>query len=351
MSRRLVHMSLVTIVLLSLFTSGCIFGGLKNIESLELDASDTTVAFGETLELSARGRTKTGKVVSVIPTWEIVDGSGTLGESQFQASDWDYEGDVVLKATYNGVSAEITITVAGLLRDYKDPFPTPSSPWVSLPDKTEAQLVKIGDPVDFFSNTVYLRMKDNSTLRGWGRFVWDGEIMLPDDPSPATWANPLLYQEIPEIPRLSHRVHFERLETQILDRGTNFEKSVSHREGTTFEESKELATRLTSETTAQASWGWGEVSTTLTAEITSRTQQSVKIEKEETVTKKWSFVHPNDFDTYLYSSWNKVDTFYLSDSNGVPLEESPVFAGYGFSSCPVEIRGNAVVQKTWGFNY
>ncbi|HBN96336.1 MAG TPA: hypothetical protein DDZ66_08540 [Firmicutes bacterium] len=349
MNGRSMRVFLVIVTVFAMLVSGCLFGGLKNVVSLELAASDSTVAFGEAIELSALGTTKTGRAVSVKPTWEIVVGSGTVGASNFQASDWDYEGDVTLRATYNGVASEITITVAGLLRDYEDPFPTPTSPWVSLPSKTDSQLVKIGDPVDFFSNSVYLRM-NGRIIRGWGRFVWDGEIMLPDDPSPATWANSLLNQEIPEIPRLSHRVHFEQIESQILDRGTNFKKTVSHRQGTTIEQSQELVKRLTSETTAKAQWGWGEIETTLTAEITSRTQQSVKVEREETVTREWSFIHPNDFDIYLYSSWNKVDTFYLSDSNGVPLEKSPIFEGYGFSSCPVEIRGGVVVQKTWGFN-
>ncbi|NLL47222.1 MAG: hypothetical protein GX249_01440 [Firmicutes bacterium] len=341
---------LLSLAVAFLFLSGCLFGGLKDIDSLELAASQSVLAFGETTELMARGKTKTGKIVSVIPTWEILGGSGTLSESEFQASDWDYEGPVVLRATYNGVSAEITINVNGLLRDYEDPFPVPTSPWVVLPAKTESRVVEIGEPLDFFSTTVYLRRQNGSSLRGWGRFVWDGSIMLPDDPSPYTWMNPKFYEEIPEIPRLSHRVHFELIETQVLGRGTNFSRSVSHRTGTTFEESKELMQHLTSETTASARWGWGEIKTTLTYEIESRTKQSVKIEKEETVTRTWSFEHPNDFDTYLYSSWNKVDTFYLSDSNGVPLEDSPIFAGYGFSSSPVEIRGAVVVQKTWGFN-
>ncbi len=350
MNGRSMRVFLGIVLVFATLLSGCLFGGLKNVVSLELVASDSTLAFGEIIELSARGTTKTGRVVSVIPTWEIVVGTGTVGESNFQASDWDYEGDVTLKATYNGVSSEINVTVAGLLRDYDDPFPKPTSPWVSLPSKTESTLVKIGDPVDFFSNHVYLLMPNGGTIKGWGRFVWDGEIMLPDDPSPATWANRLLYEEIPEIPRLSHRVHFELLEVQVLGRGTNFKKSISNRQGTTLEQTQELVKRLTSETTAKAQWGWGEIETTLTAEITSRTQQSVKIEKEQTVAREWSFTHPNDFNTYLYSSWNKVDTFYLSDSNGVPLEESPIFAGYGFSSHPVDIRGSAVVQKTWGFN-
>ncbi|NMB19906.1 MAG: hypothetical protein GX979_03500 [Firmicutes bacterium] len=349
MCRRFTAVVLVGLAVTFLFLSGCLFGGLKKIESLELAASQSVLSFGEATELTARGKTKTGRIVSVIPSWEIVEGSGTLGESELQVSDWDYVGPITLRATYNGVSEELTVQVNDLLKDY-DPFPVPSSPWVVLPNRTESQLVEIGEPVDFFSTTVYLRLQDGSSLRGRGCFVWNGQIMLPDDPSPATWMNPKFYEEIPEIPRLSHRVHFELIESQVLGRGTNFSRSVSHRTGTTLEESKELMQHLTSETTASAGWGWGEIKSTLTYEIESRTKQSVKIEKEETVTRTWSFQHPNDFDTYLYSSWNKVDTFYLSDSNGVPLEDSPIFDGYGFSSSPVEIRGAVVVQKTWGFN-
>ena len=334
-----------------LLMSGCLFDGLKNIVSLELTASDSTVQVSETIELSARGKTKTGKIVSVIPDWEIVAGAGTVGKSDFQASDWNYEGPVVLKATYNGVSSEIEININGLLHEYGDPFPKPISPWVALPSSTKGltDYVEVGGEVDFFSDIVHLKEK-NSITRGRARFVWDGKIMLPDDPSPAKWANSQLYDEIPERPRLSHTVHFELIEAQVLGKGTNFSKSVSHRQGTTMEQSQELVKRLTSETTAKAQWGWGEIETTLTAEITSKTQQSVKIEKEDTVTRTWSFTHPNDYDTYLYSSWNKVDTFFLSDSEGVPLEESEIFKGYGFHSSPVEVRGAVVVQKTWGFN-
>lgn len=348
MSGRLSRILLVTVLAFSVFMSGCLFGAL-NITALELEASDYLLGFGETVQLSAKGITDTGKTVSVIPQWEIVSGKGTLGKTDFQVSDWDYVGDVVLKATYNGVSAELTVTINDLLRNYPDPFPQPASPWVALPAVTESYLVTIGEPVDYFTDWVYINF-NGRIIKGWGRFVWEGKIMVPDDPSPGTWANPLFYQELPEIPRLSHRVHFELLETQVLGRGTNFEKSISNRQGTTYEKAVELASRLTSETHAEAGWSWGKVETTLTLEISKRTQESVKVEKEQTVTRTWSFIHPNDYDTYLYSSWNKVDTFYLSDSNGVPLEESPIFAGYGFYSYPVEVRGNTVVQKTWGFN-
>ena len=187
-------------------------------------------------------------------------------------------------------------------------------------------------------------------MKGWARFVWEGEIMIPDDPRPATFANPMHYKELPEIPRLSHRVHFELLDSQILAQGTNFERSVSNRKGTTFEESKELSQRLSSETNATVGWGWGQIETTLTYEISERINTSIKIEEETTVTRTWSFINPNDHDMYLYSYWNKVDTFYLSDSNCIPLEESTIFAGYGFHSYPVESRGNTVVQKVWAFD-
>lgn len=349
MSGRLKSISLLTVVVTVLAMSGCLFGGAGQITSLELGASAELLGFGETVGLSAQGKTEKGKTVTVIPKWEIISGAGTLGDSEFQASDWDYEGDVVLRATYNGVSAEITLTIQGLLRDYPDPFPQPSSAFASLPAVTEEYLVKIGEPVDYFVDKVWLLVM-NRQIWGWGRFVWDGTIMLPDDPSPATWINPKLYEEIPEIPRLSHKVRFELIESMVLARGTNYDRSVSHEKGTTYEEAVEMASRITSETHAEAGWSWGKVETTLTMEFTKRTQQSIKIEQKEKVTRTWSFVNPNDRTYYLYSSWNKVDIFYLSDSNGVPLEESPIFEGYGFHSYPVEIRGGTVVQKTWAFD-
>lgn len=360
MRRRFLHMSLVTtvVVVLSLFMSGCLFGGLKNIESLDLGASESVISVGNTLELSAVGTTKTGRKVAVIPEWEIVSGSGVISESRFHASDWDFQGEVVLRATYNKISADITVAVQGLLQGL-DPFPQPTSAYFLLPKKTESQIVTIGEPVKDFTELIPYRMinkaGDSKVQGGWLQFVANGVRTIPQFPSREditfSFFNPNHGILLPEIPRLSHRVHFELIETEVLDRGTNYSRTVAHRTGTTVEQSKELVKRLTSETRAKAEWGWGEIETTLTAEITTRTQQAVRVQKEQTVTKTWSFQHPNDYDTYLYSSWNRVDTFYLSDSKGIPLEDSQIFAGYSFRSYPVEIRGSGVVQRAWGFNY
>ena len=78
MSGRLLRVSLAVMVVLSLFLSGCLFGGRK-ITSLELETSASSISFGDTVELSAHGVTENGKVVSVVPEWEIVAGAGTLG--------------------------------------------------------------------------------------------------------------------------------------------------------------------------------------------------------------------------------------------------------------------------------
>lgn len=350
MSGRLRSVFLAALLACTTLLSGCLFGGTAIVTSLELEASSEILAFGETTELTARGRTENGKVVSVIPKWEIISGSGTLGETDFQASDWNYVGEVVLRATYNGISDEIALEILGLLgEDYVDPFPRPGHPNASIPEVTEEFLVKVGQPLDSFSELGELLVMGRRMV-GWCWFMRNGEIIQPSDPKPGAWATAKWHEKLPDKVHLSHRVRYELIDCQVLDRGTNYSNQVSNRKGTTFQETKELAERLTSETHAEAGWSWGRIETTLTYEISKRTQQTVKIEEEQTVTRTWSFVNPNDYDTYLYTSWNKVDIFYLSDRNGVPLEESPIFAGYNFYSYPIEIRGRTVVQKTWGYN-
>lgn len=346
MSWRWLHAGLMALLVLSVLLTGCSWGAGK-VTSLQLEASDNTLFFGETAQLNAKGVTDKGKTIVVVPDWEIISGSGSLSGSEFQASAWDYVGDVVLRATYKNISAELTISVQGLLGEVPDPFPKPASAFDFLPRVTEEFIVKIGEPVDYFTFMVDINM-GRRVLKGRAAFVWDGQIVL-SNPYPHSWVNPKLYEEIPEKPRLSHKVRFELIESMVLARGTNYERTVAHEKGTTFEEAQELASRITSESHAEAGWSWGKVETTLTLEFTKRTQQSIKLEQKEKVSRTWSFVNPNDREYYLYSSWNRVDIFYLSDSNGEPLETSPIFAGYGFTSFPVEIRGNSVVQKTWGF--
>lgn len=361
MPKRIVRLVFVTWVLLAIFTSGCIFGGLKKIVSLELSAEKTELLLGDEVELFAVGTTSKGTKVTLIPDWEIVSGSGGIEyntkKAAFSAVDWDYVGDVTLKATYNGITAELTITIDKLPQAF-DPFPTPISPLSFLPNKTESFLVAVGEPIDFLIDIVPIRMVSgsNSKVQGYRLvFVKDGIPQVPTFPTDRgivfSFYNPYQGTPLPEVPRLSHRVYFERIDSEVLDRGTNYARSVTHRTGTTEEQVNELISHISAELSAKATWGWGEAEAKLTREITTRTQQSLRIEKENSVSKTWSFQHPNDHDVYLYSSWNRVDVFYLSDSNGVPLEESPILKDWGFPSRPVEIRGNGVVQRAWGFNY
>lgn len=354
MPKHIRHGFLVGIVFVAALTAGCLFGA-GPITSLELVVDKSSLLAGETAIVTAVGKTEKGKVVTFQPQWEIVSGNGSLepdgSQAVFYASNWDHKGTVKLQVTYGKLQAETEIETLGLLGEIEDPFPKPESAFDLMPERTEPQIISTND-LAFFSNVVALKSKrDGHIFTGRARFVWDGKIMIADSPAPDSWVNALHYTEIPEIPKLSHRVHFERIGIEVLDRGTNYSRSVAHRTGTTKEHATELMWSVTSETTASARWGWGDIQTKLTAEIKSTTKQSVRIEEETTVTKSWSFQHPNDHDVYLYTSWNRVDTFYLSDSKGVPLEESEIFQGWGFSSNPVEIRGSGVVQRTWGFDY
>lgn len=354
MSKHIRQGFLLVIVLVAALNSGCLFG-TGPITSLELVVVDDTLFAGETTIITAVGKTERGRVVTFRPQWEIVSGNGSLepngNQAVFHASDWDHKGTVKLQATYGKLQAEAEIETLGLLGEMKDPFPKPQSVYDLMPNRTESQIISINE-LDFFSNRVPLKSKSTGRIFNvWARFVRDGKIIIADSPAPNQWVNALHYTEIPEKPKLSHRVHFERIDSEVLDRGTNYTRSVAHRTGTTKEHATELMWSVTSETTASAHWGWGDIQTKLTAEIKSTTKQSVKVEEETTVTKTWSFTHPNDHDVYLYTSWNRVDTFYLSDSEGVPVEESETFKGWDFSSNPVEIRGSGVVQRTWGFDY
>ena len=354
MARHIRQKFLVVIVFLAVLTSGCLFGA-GPITSLELIVDKSSLLAGETAIVTAVGKTEKGKVVTFQPQREIVSGNGSLepngSQAVFYASDWDHKGTVKLQVTYGKLQADLEIETLGLLGEMQDPFPKPESAFELMPDRTETQIISTND-LSFFSNSVPLKSTATGRIFNvWARFAWDGQVMIADSPAPNSWVNSLHYSEIPEIPKLSHRVHFERIDIEVLDRGTNYSRSVAHRTGTTKEHATELMWSVTSETTASARWGWGDIQTKLTAEIKSVTKQSVRIEEETTVTKSWSFQHPNDHDVYLYTSWNRVDTFYLSDSNGVPLEESEIFKGWGFSSNPIEIRGSGVVQRTWGFDY
>lgn len=130
------------------------FRGRREVESLELTASQEVLAFGETVQLNAVGRTTTGKTVAVIPDWELVQGTGTLGESSFRASSWGYEGPVVLRASYQGVSAELTLSINGLLGE-PNPFPRPSGPNAALPKATDPDLYQIGEPLSEYAEYIF----------------------------------------------------------------------------------------------------------------------------------------------------------------------------------------------------
>ncbi|NMB19611.1 MAG: hypothetical protein GX979_01965 [Firmicutes bacterium] len=349
----------LVLAIVSLIMSGCLFGGAGEIQTLELTASHEVLGFGETAQLSAVGKTKTGKKVAVIADWEIIKGSGTLVDSGFRASSWNYEGPVVLRATYQTISAEITLTINGLLGE-PNPFPKPSSIDDALPKKTDPILLQVGEPVSVYAELVpyfvIYPFIDLSAFKDiWSYFVRNGTIQPPElmegekSRYASAWIADDVYEELlPEIPSVSHQVHFELIETEVLPGGASQSRTITYRHGTTLEQASEMFYRLVPKIATSYGWGWSNLSGNLGREIQKSTQESVTLEPEEVVSSTWSFVSPDDADFYLHSAWVRVDTFYLSDSEGNPLDTSVAFAKYGFSPCPVEIRGD-VVYVTWSF--
>ncbi len=351
---------LFVLTIAALVMSGCRFGGTGEIQTLELAASQEILGFGETAQLSAVGRTTKGKRVAVIADWEIAQGAGTLGESSFQASSVNYEGPVVLRASYQGVAGEITLTINGLLgADY--PFPNPSSPEAALPAATVPELCEVGEPltefVEAISYFVTYPFVDLTAIKDiWSYFVRDGVIQLPEligsekNRYKTALIMERIYEEelLPEIPRLSHRVHYELIDSEILGGGTSFSQAIAYRQGTTLEQATALFQRLFPTMANSYGVGWSTIATHLAREIGKKTQEVVTLEQDRFASSTWSFARPDDTKVHLHSAWVRVDTFYLSDSQGFPLETSPVFSRYNFSSCPVEIRSE-VFYVTWSF--
>ena len=349
--------AVLSLILVSLVMSGCLFSGAGEIQTLELSASHDILGFGETVQLSAVGKTTKGKKTAVIADWKLVEGAGTLGESSFKASSWNYEGPVVLRASYQGVSAELTLTINDLLGE-PNPFPRPSGPSAVLPKATSPDLYQIGEPVSNYAELITWWVNypiDNfGTFKDmWSYFVRNGSIQIPGPVVRGSYAKAniadYVYEELlPEIPRLSRRVHYELIDSEVLEGGGDFSQTISYRQGTKLEQAEALFYRLIPVIATSYGWGWSSLAGNLEREIERRTQESVKLEQDKIATSTWSFASPDDALYYLHSAWVRVDTFYLSDSQGLPLEYSPVFAKYGFSSCPLEIRGD-VVYVTWSW--
>ena len=349
--------AVLSLILISLVMSGCLFSGAGEIQTLELSASHDILGFGETAQLSAAGITKMGRKRPVIADWEFVEGAGTLEGASYRASNWSYEGPVVLRASCQGVSAELILTINGLLGE-PNPFPRPSGPGAVLPKATSPDLYQIGEPASTYAELIGWWVTypfDNLAAfkEMWSYFVRDGAIQMPALVQRGNYAKAniadYVYEELlPEIPRLSRRVHYELIDSEVLEGGAGFSRTISYRQGTKLEQAEALAYRLIPLIATSYGWGWSSLAGNLEREIQKRTQESVKLKQEEVVTSDWSYFSPDDALYYLHSAWVRVDTFYLSDSQGIPLEYSPVFAKYEFSSCPLEIRGD-VVHVTWSW--
>jgi len=339
--------------------SGCIFGTAPGpLTEIELSPNVGAIMGGEDLTFMAIGKSEEGETMTVQPEWTIVSGAGALRaegkEAMFRAVNHQYEGDVVVEARVGDISAQAVITVSRPLMG-TNPFPRLDDPNELLPETTKP-VVTVGEPVDTYRIERMLTEFILDTRISFlfpTEYVKNGSIIAPQTGLPSNnwtfyhWKDS---RELPEIPRLSHRVHWELINQEVLSRGTNYSRTVEHKSGTEKVHATEFAWSVSSETKAKATWGWGEVQETITATVSSKTSNSVAVKEETSVSEEWSFTNPNDADLYVYSSWNRVDTFYLSDSNGIPVDESPIFADYDLRPNEVSIRGEMVKQHTEPYN-
>jgi len=361
---------IVALLAITMFLTGCLGGSSSSLPLAEMviSAEKTSIVDGETLTIAAVGTDTEGNEVIVSPEWVILSGTGSLeprGHKAFlNATGWDYaEGDTItVQAFADEIAAEpLTIGVIPLLQSpvTDSLFPKPESPHDPLPSKTDYYIVEDREPVDHFRDYRVYMIRDGGhyTTIGWHEFVKDGELLEPGDPDIPWWGEapyftPYDYADgpLPEPVYLSHRVHYELVDAGLLYHNASYSQTISFTRGTSKTEATEFVRSTSSEVKSTASWGWGEVTAELKTTVEEKTSQSVTVEESRTVSETKAVNGRDDYIT-RFGVYTKVDTFYLSDVNGVPIDVSPIFAHYYLNRREVSVNGSETAIVTHRFAY
>jgi len=113
-------LGLLVFVILSL--SGCLLGAGGPIAEINISPTHDVLFSGGTTTFTAVGKSANGKTVAIEPEWTILSGTGSLNtkgvSATFQATDWDFEGFVVIQASFGEIQSDLaTITISPLLTE------------------------------------------------------------------------------------------------------------------------------------------------------------------------------------------------------------------------------------------
>jgi hypothetical protein len=156
-------------------------------------------------------------------------------------------------------------------------------------------------------------------------------------------------KKLPEKIYLSTRVYYKLLGSVSFEYpdSSKWTKSVTY--GTTKTKATEFAKETSAELSAEGSWGWGSVQATVSETIQKKTTESFSIMEENTTDWGLVFYAKEDKPKTLGGVYQREVVFYLSDSVGVPIDESAVFKDYKLPAREFTVQTENYRGKSWHF--
>lgn len=351
---------LLVILVSTLFVGvvGCSNPNVGPAEVLDITLENDVLAFGQTTEITASAKDRDGNTVSVEPEWRIASGPGALSsevnKATYFATDREYAGEVKVHAKAGDIIAEKTIEIVRLLRGEKDLIEElePDNYNSSLPDQTRVE-EKTGEPIDYYRS--YQLVYDST--RGTYHFkpvvyIENGSLVDPyvDEELGSRYLVLSGGDKFPEKLHVSWRYHYELLysNSYVYPDNSSYENGITY--GTETTSATEFAKETTKEISVGGSWGWGSVEASLSQTVSNKTTESLTIAREDTDTFTFNFIGLEEKPNTLCAVFQRVVTFYISDSQGVPVNEAGIFADYNLSAREFTVKDKSnFYTKSWRF--
>jgi hypothetical protein len=327
------------------------------LSTLNISSDMETVARGGQIELTVIGEDEEGYSMFVEPEWKITKGPGAIytegSQVIYYATDHDFSGEVEIQATVDNKTAVKTIIVELLLGAEPVIWPEVDNMDDILPYKTET-VETVGQPLDFYRVNQMVHNYSQGILHIRPIvYLENGNFVDPYDSLSYGKLWNYIYandgKKLPEKIYLSTRVYYKLLGSVSFEYpdSSKWTKSVTY--GTTKTKATEFAKETSAELSAEGSWGWGSVQATVSETIQKKTTESFSIMEENTTDWGLVFYAKEDKPKTLGGVYQREVVFYLSDSVGVPIDESAVFKDYKLPAREFTVQTENYRGKSWHF--
>lgn len=376
--KRVMHFVLLAV--LALLLTGCL-GAQKprSLAAIEISPRHSVLEQSAHVVLTAVGRDSVGNTIVIEPSWNIVTGEGQLnpqGSSvTFVASGGSYLGDVLIEAVLGSVRSDPAVVTVVLDSTRFNP-PTPNNINYEFANRTES-VIEVGQPLDHYRGyrTVHRQKRYVRTIpypprwTDWTHcetlsvlieYVRGGELLDPTASLPPlptelfhefryVWDQEVDAVPLPEAPHLSWDYHYALMLQRAVSPNSYAEVTRTITTGTSTVEATAFSKSTSRTFSVGASWGWVEASASITETLQTTMSQTYEVSELQTVEEKFHIMNSKDSVNLLYAVWRRIDTFYVSDRDGIAVDASPVFPGRNLEHFPFTIESNSLHARTWNF--